>query len=129
MSKRQQDIEDASLARDRTRYRDARDEYRRCQVSSIAGRGFHAIARDYGIPPVWLRPFNKGEYQASLDSIDVDDDSSDEKSSTGDFSFLVGFSSAEQFLILCWCGAANEHGRVSPCTCLATNLALDIFLY
>ena len=62
MSKRQQEVEDATLARDRTRYRATRDEYRRCQTSGILGKGYHAVARDYGIPPVWLRHFNRGEY-------------------------------------------------------------------
>ena len=47
-------------------------------------RGFNDVAREYGIPPVWLRHFNKGEYQEGLHSTDADDDSSDDESSTGD---------------------------------------------
>ena len=57
MSERQHEVEIASLARDRARYRAARDEYRRCQALGIPGRGYHAIAKDYGIPPVWLCHF------------------------------------------------------------------------
>ena len=85
VSEKQQKVEGAILVRDRTRYRDARDEYRRCQALGIAGRGFHAVARDYRIPLVWLRCFNRGECQEGLDSTDADDDSSHEESLMGDF--------------------------------------------
>ena len=84
VSERQQEVEDASLARDRTRYRDAKDEYRRCQALGIVDKGFHSIAWDYGIPLVRFCHFNKGQYQEGPDSIDTDDDSSTELS-TGDF--------------------------------------------
>ena len=85
MSEGQQEVEDAKLARDRTRYKDARDDYRRCQALGIQGRGYHTVAKDNGIPPIWLSIFNKEEYHEGLDSIDANDDSSNEESSTGDF--------------------------------------------
>ena len=43
VSENKKEVEDASLARDRTRYKDARDEYRRCQALGIASRGFHVV--------------------------------------------------------------------------------------
>ena len=49
---RQQEVEDASLARDRTRYKDARDEHKRCQAFGIVGRGLHAVTKVCGIYPI-----------------------------------------------------------------------------
>ena len=45
MLERRQEVEEASLARNRTRCIVASDEYRRCQASGIASRGFHVVAR------------------------------------------------------------------------------------
>ena len=73
------------MGRLRVKYKNVREEYIRCRALGIPGRGYRAVARDHGIVPVLLSRFNKGEYQEGLDSIDVDDDSSDEESSTGDF--------------------------------------------
>ena len=109
------------MGRLRAKYKNAREEYIRCRALGIPGRGYCAIARDHGIAPILLSRFNKGEYQEILDSTNADDDSSNKESSTGDFQFHVGLFPAEHFLILCWCGAASGHGRVSPFTCLATN--------
>ena len=83
MLEKQKKVEEASLTRNRTRCRAASDEYRRFQVLGISGRGFHVVAKEYGIPSVWLRLFNRGEYLEGLDSTDIDDDSSDEESSMG----------------------------------------------
>ena len=52
--------------------------------------GYHAIAKEHRIALVLLRHFNKVEYQEGLDSTNVDDDSSDEESSMGDFQFCLG---------------------------------------
>ena len=85
MLKRQQKVEDDNLPRNRTRYKAAKDEYRRCQALGIPGRRFHDVAREYGIPSAWLYCFNRGEYQEGLDSTDADHDSYDKESSRGDF--------------------------------------------
>ena len=66
-------------------YKNAMEEYIRCRPLGILGRGYCTVARDHGIASVLLSCFNKGEYQEGLDSIDADDDSFDEESSTEDF--------------------------------------------
>ena len=73
------------LGRIRIRSRTARDEYSRCRALGIPGRGYRVVARDYGISPVLLRCFFNGEHHEGLDSMDTDEGSSDEESSTGDF--------------------------------------------
>ena len=73
------------MGRLRVRYRNGREEYIKCRALGIPGRGYRAVASRYGIAPVLLSRFKKGEYQEGLDSTDADGDSSHEESSTGDF--------------------------------------------
>ena len=73
------------LGRIRSSYRDVREEYNRCRALCIPGRGYCAIARDYGIAPVLLRHFLNRMHQECLDSMDTGEGSSDEDSSMGYF--------------------------------------------
>ena len=52
----------------------------------ILGKGYCAVARDYGIALILLHRFLNGEHQEDLNSTDADEGSLDEESSTGDFS-------------------------------------------
>ena len=72
----------------RVRYKNAREEYIRCRALGTPGMGYCAIDEKHHIALVLLSRFNKGEYQEGLDSTNADDDSSDEESSTGDFSSM-----------------------------------------
>ena len=54
MLEKQQEVEEARLGRIRVRYRATRDEYSRCRVLGIPGRGFCVVAREYGIAPILL---------------------------------------------------------------------------
>ena len=76
---KQQEVEEARLGRLKVRYRNAREEYIRCRALDTPGMGCHAIDKKHCIVPVLLSRFNKGEYQEGLDSIDADDDSSNEE--------------------------------------------------
>ena len=118
---KQHKVEEAKWGRIRVRYRVARDEYSRCRALGIPDRGYCVVARQYGIAQVLLRCFINREHQEGLDSMDSDEGSSNEESSTGDFK-LWG-----TFFELCWCGIASKHGRVSPCTCLAARPTFYFF--
>ena len=50
------------MGRIRVGYKNAREEYGRCRAVGIPGRGYRAVARDYGMALLLLRRFFNGEH-------------------------------------------------------------------
>ena len=125
---KQQEVEEARLGRLMVRYKNEREEYIRCRALGTLGMGYRAVARKHGIALVLLSRFNKREYQKGLDSTEVEDDSSDEESSTGDFKFCVGLFMGNIFLYFVGVGLRAGMEGFHPVHALRPALHL-IFFY